>query len=106
RCNGKKSMSWENTVRPSFIDHSFPARGMAVEYRKLQIDYDGFHLQFLRTWLLTENFVPNVRTLLIWNINLIGYGRRNWRRLINASCPTISGSPSGQLPRRPETIRG
>jgi hypothetical protein len=37
---------------------------------------------------------------------LIGYGRRSWRRLINASCPTISGSPSRQLPRRPETTRG
>ncbi|MGB2677455.1 MAG: hypothetical protein WAN12_10280, partial [Candidatus Acidiferrum sp.] len=59
-------MSWENTVRPSFIDHSFRVRGMAVEYRKLQIDYDRFHLQFLGTWLLTQNFVPNVRTLLIY----------------------------------------
>jgi hypothetical protein len=37
---------------------------------------------------------------------LIGYGRTNWRRLINASCLTVSGSPSVQLPRRPETTRG
>src|SRR5208283_2180175 len=61
-------MSWENTVRPSFIDHSFRMRGMAVEYRKLQIDYDRFHLQSLRTWPLTQNFMPNVRTLLISNL--------------------------------------
>ncbi len=33
---------------PSFIDHSFRVRGMAVEYRKLQIVYDRFHSQFLR----------------------------------------------------------
>ena len=56
-----------------------------------------------RPWLTTRQ-VGNERS--IWNINLIGYGRRNWRRLINASCPTMSGSPSGQLPRRPETTRG
>jgi hypothetical protein len=56
-----------------------------------------------RPWL-TIRQVGNDRS--IWNINLIGYGRTNWRRLINASCPTMSGSPSGQLPRRPETSRG
>ena len=68
-------MSWENTVRPSFIDHSFRVRGMAVEYRKLQIDDDRFHLQFLGTWLLTQNFVPNVRTLLICLLfnDILGY---------------------------------
>ena len=56
-----------------------------------------------RPWLTTRQ-VGNERS--IWNINLIGYGRTNWRRLINAWCPTMSGSPSGQLPRRPETTRG
>jgi hypothetical protein len=36
---------------------------------------------------------------------LIGWGWRNWRRLMNASCPTRSDAPTGQLPRRPEATR-
>jgi hypothetical protein len=36
---------------------------------------------------------------------LIGCGRRNWLRPINASCLNRSGSPSGQLPHRPEASR-
>jgi hypothetical protein len=36
---------------------------------------------------------------------LIGCGRRNWPRLMNAWCPTRSGSQTGQRPHRPEASR-
>jgi hypothetical protein len=55
-----------------------------------------------RPWL-TIRRVGSERS--IWNINLIGYARRNWRRLMNASCPTRSGTPSGPLPHRPKATR-
>ena len=55
-----------------------------------------------RPWL-TIRQVGNERCG--WNINLIGYGRRNWRRLMPASCPTRSGSATGQLPHRRQAIR-
>jgi len=55
-----------------------------------------------RPWL-TISQVGNERCG--WNINLIGWGWRNWRRLMNASCPTRSDAPTGQLPRRPEATR-
>ena len=53
-----------------------------------------------RPWL-TVSRVSNERCG--WNINLIDCGRRNWRRLMNASCPTRSGSEVG--PNRPEATR-
>jgi hypothetical protein len=40
-----------------------------------------------------------------WNINLIGCGRRNWPRLMNAWCRTISGLQARQLPHRPQATR-
>ncbi len=55
-----------------------------------------------RPWL-TARQVGNGRCG--WNINSIGCGRRNWPKLMNASCPTRSGSPSGQLPHRPQAAR-
>jgi len=33
-----------------------------------------------------------------WNINLIGWGRRNWPRLMNACCRALAGSPARQFP--------
>jgi hypothetical protein len=32
-----------------------------------------------------------------WNISLIGWGRRNWPRLMNACCRALAGSPARQL---------
>jgi hypothetical protein len=55
-----------------------------------------------RPWLTTRQ-VGNERCG--WNINLIGCGWRNWPRLMNASCLTRSGAPSGQLSNRPEATR-
>ena len=55
-----------------------------------------------RPWL-TARQVGNARCG--WNINLIGWGWRNWPRLMNASCPTRSGSPTGRLPNRPQATR-
>jgi len=55
-----------------------------------------------RPWL-TARQVGNERCG--WNINLMGCGRRNWLRLMNASCLTRSGSPTGQLPHHPEASR-
>ena len=55
-----------------------------------------------RPWLTTRQ-VGNGRCG--WNINLIGCGRRNWSRLMNAWCPTRFGSPTGQLPNRPQAAR-
>jgi hypothetical protein len=40
-----------------------------------------------------------------WNINLIDCGWRNWRGLMNASCPTRSSSPTGQPPHHREATR-
>jgi hypothetical protein len=55
-----------------------------------------------RPWL-TIRQVGNERCG--WNINLIDCGCRNWRRLMNASCPTRSSSPTGPLPHRPKATR-
>ena len=55
-----------------------------------------------RPWLSARQ-VGNER--FTWSINLIACGRRNGLRLMNASCLTRSGSPSGQLPHRPEASR-
>ena len=40
-----------------------------------------------------------------WNINLIGWGRRDWPRLMNAWCPTRSGPEVGPLSRRQPSTR-
>ena len=55
-----------------------------------------------RPWL-TAHQVGNARCG--WNINLIGWGRRNWPRLMNAWCPTRSGSQARQLPNCPPATR-
>jgi hypothetical protein len=55
-----------------------------------------------RPWLTTCQFGKERFT---WNINLIACGRRNWLRLISASCPRRSGSQTGQLPNHPEATR-
>jgi hypothetical protein len=36
---------------------------------------------------------------------LIGCGWRNWRRFMNASCPTRADAPTGPLRDRPKATR-
>jgi len=55
-----------------------------------------------RPWL-TIRQVGNERCG--WNINLIGCGWRNWRRFMNASCPTRADAPTGPLRDRPKATR-
>ena len=71
--------------------------------RDRQSSLAGATASWGRPWLTTRQ-VGNERS--IWNINLIGYGRRSWRRLMNASCLASSSDPQpGLLAKHPEALR-
>ena len=55
-----------------------------------------------RPWL-TARQVGNARCG--WNINLIGWERRNWPKLMNVWCPTRFSLQAQQFPNRPQATR-